>query len=139
MQIQQHRVAVSTRGRGTYEVTDRVQHAVASTGIKDGLCTVFLHHTSASLIITENADPDVQRDLDAFLGRLVPDGDALYRHTSEGPDDMPSHVRSALTQTSLSIPVMDGRCDLGTWQGIFVWEHRHAAHARRLTVSIVGT
>jgi secondary thiamine-phosphate synthase enzyme len=129
---------VQTRGRGTTEVTHQVQDAVAASGISEGLCTVFIHHTSASLVINENADPDVQRDLDAFLSRLVPDGDSLYVHTMEGPDDMPAHVRTALTQTSLSIPVAGGRCALGTWQGIFVWEHRHRAHPRRLTVTVVG-
>jgi secondary thiamine-phosphate synthase enzyme len=129
---------VETRGRGTLEITDQVQRAVASTGIEDGLCTVFIHHTSASLIVNENADPDVQRDLDAFLSRLVPDGDSLFVHTAEGPDDMPSHVRTALTQTSLSIPVQDGRCALGTWQGVFVWEHRRRGHRRRVTVTVVG-
>ena len=129
---------VRTRGRGTTEVTAQVQDAVAASGIDEGLCTVFIHHTSASLTINENADPDVQRDLDAFLSRLVPDGDALYVHTMEGPDDMPAHVRTALTQTSLSIPVTSGRCALGTWQGIFVWELRHRSHQRRITVSVVG-
>ena len=129
---------VRTRGRGTTEVTSQVQDAVAASGIDEGLCTVFIHHTSASLTINENADPDVQRDLDAFLSRLVPDGDALYVHTMEGPDDMPAHVRTALTQTSLSIPVTSGRCALGTWQGIFVWEHRQRGHQRRITVSVVG-
>jgi secondary thiamine-phosphate synthase enzyme len=129
---------VRTRGRGTTEVTAEVQRAVAATGIADGLCTVFIHHTSASLIINENADPDVQRDLDAFLSRLVPDGDSIYVHTMEGPDDMPAHVRTALTQTSLSIPVTGGRCALGTWQGVFVWEHRHRGHDRRVTVTVVG-
>ena len=129
---------VRTRGRGTTEVTREVQDAVAATGISEGLCTVFIHHTSASLIITENADPDVRRDLDAFLSRLVPDGDSLYLHTLEGPDDMPAHVRSVLTQTSLSIPVSAGRCALGTWQGVFVWEHRHRGHQRRITVTVVG-
>ena len=129
---------VRTRGRGTTEVTAQVQDAVAASGIDEGLCTVFIHHTSASLTINENADPDVQRDLDAFLSRLVPDGDALYVHTMEGPDDMPAHVRTALTQTSLSIPVTSGRCALGTWQGIFVWEHRQRGHQRRITVSVVG-
>ena len=129
---------VRTRGRGTTEVTAQVQDAVAASGIDEGLCTVFIHHTSASLTINENADPDVQRDLDAFLSRLVPDGDALYVHTMEGPDDMPAHVRTALTQTSLSIPVSAGRCALGTWQGIFVWEHRQRGHQRRITVSVVG-
>lgn len=133
-----HSFTVRTRGRGTTEVTSEVQDAVARSGIADGLCTVFIHHTSASLIINENADPDVQRDLDAFLSRLVPDGDALYVHTMEGPDDMPAHVRTALTQTSLSIPVSGGRCALGTWQGIFLWEHRHREHQRRVTVTVVG-
>jgi secondary thiamine-phosphate synthase enzyme len=131
-------ILVDTRGRGTYEITSEVQRAVAASGVHEGLCTVFVHHTSASLVISENADPDVRRDLDAFLARLVPDGDALYRHVAEGPDDMPSHVRSVLTQCSLSIPVANGRCDLGTWQGIFLWEHRLASHRRRLTVSVVG-
>lgn len=129
---------VQTRGRGTTEVTHQVQDAVRASGISDGLCTVFIHHTSASLVINENADPDVQRDLEAFLSRLVPDGDSLYVHTMEGPDDMPAHVRTALTQTSLSIPVTGGRCALGTWQGVFVWEHRHQGHRRRVTVTVVG-
>jgi secondary thiamine-phosphate synthase enzyme len=138
MSAKSHTFTVRTRGRGTTEVTSEVQRAVAETGITDGLCTVFIHHTSASLIINENADPDVQRDLDAFLSRLVPDGDSIYVHTMEGPDDMPAHVRTALTQTSLSIPVIDGRCALGTWQGVFVWEHRHRGHSRRVTVTVVG-
>jgi secondary thiamine-phosphate synthase enzyme len=119
-------------------VTDAVQAAVRASGVRDGLCNVFVHHTSASLIITENADAVVQRDLDAFLARLVPDGDALFEHVDEGPDDMPAHVRSVLTQTSLGIPVAGGRCDLGTWQGIFVWEHRHAPHTRRVSVTVLG-
>jgi secondary thiamine-phosphate synthase enzyme len=127
-----------TRGRGMYELTDRVQQVVRSSGIARGLCTVFVHHTSASLVINENADPDVQRDLEAFMARLVPDGDALFAHVAEGPDDMPAHVRSALTQTSLGIPVAHGRCDLGTWQGVYLWEHRNVPHQRRITVSIIG-
>lgn len=130
--------SLDTRGRGLTEVTHQVQEAVAASGILDGLCTVFIHHTSASLTINENADPDVLRDLDAFLSRLVPDGDALYVHTMEGPDDMPAHVRAALTQTSLNIPVTGGRCALGTWQGVFVWEHRHRSHRRRVTVTVIG-
>jgi secondary thiamine-phosphate synthase enzyme len=138
MSVKSHTFAVRTRGRGTTEITSEVQRAVAEAGISEGLCTVFIHHTSASLIINENADPDVQRDLDAFLSRLVPDGDPIYVHTMEGPDDMPAHVRTALTQTSLSIPVSTGRCALGTWQGIFVWEHRQASHQRRVTVTVVG-
>lgn len=129
---------VDTRGRGTVEITQRVQDAVAATSITEGLCTVFVHHTSASLVINENADPDVQRDLDAFLARLVPDGDPLFIHTTEGPDDMPSHVRTALTQTSLSIPVTRGRCALGTWQGVFLWEHRHRGHQRQITVTVIA-
>ena len=129
---------VETRGRGTHEITHQVQDAVAASGIRDGLCTVFIHHTSASLIVNENADRDVQRDLDAFLSRLVPDGDPLFIHTMEGPDDMPAHVKTAITQTSLSIPVTAGRCALGTWQGIFLWEHRHRAHRRKVTVTVVG-
>ena len=129
---------IETRGRGTYDVTPQLQRVVQGSRIADGLCTVFIHHTSASLIITENADPAVRRDLESFMARLVPDGDPLYRHVDEGPDDMPSHVRAALTQTSLSIPVAEGRCDLGTWQGVYLWEHRHAAHTRRITVTLIG-
>jgi secondary thiamine-phosphate synthase enzyme len=129
---------VSTPGRSTVEVTDRVQSAVAESGIRDGLCTVFIHHTSASLIVCENADPQVLRDLEAFAQRLVPDGDRLFRHTAEGPDDMPAHVRTVLTQTSIGIPVVEGRCDLGTWQGLYVWEHRTSPHTRRVTVTVVG-
>lgn len=136
--IHQSSFSIATRGRGTYDVTDSVQSAVRASGMREGLCTVFVHHTSASLIITENADPVVRRDLDAFLARLVPDGDPLFRHVDEGPDDMPSHVRSVLTQTSLGIPVASGRCDLGTWQGIFVWEHRTAPHTRRVSITMLG-
>lgn len=138
MSTKSQTLTVETSGRGITEITDAVQRAVADSGIAEGLCTVFIHHTSASLIINENADRDVQRDLDAFLTRLVPDGDSLYVHTMEGPDDMPAHVRTALTQTSLGIPVRDGRCALGTWQGIFLWEHRRRGHQRRVTVTVVG-
>jgi len=138
MSTQSKTLTVETRERGTTEITRQVQDAVAASGIAEGLCTVFIHHTSASVIINENADLDVQRDLDAFLCRLVPDGDSLYVHTMEGPDDMPAHVRTALTQTSLSIPVIDGRCALGTWQGVFLWEHRRRGHRRRVTVTVVG-
>ena len=129
---------VETRGRGIVDVTPRVQAAVGRAAVTTGLCTVFVHHTSASLLISENADPDVLTDLERFMARLVPDGDALYRHVEEGPDDMPSHVRAALTQSSLSLPVASGRCDLGTWQAVYLWEHRHAAHKRRITVSVLG-
>lgn len=129
---------VSTHGRGFYDVTREVQQRVTESGLQEALCTVFCHHTSASLVITENADPQVRRDLEAFMRRLVPDGDPLFRHVDEGPDDMPSHVRSVLTQTSVGIPVARGRLALGTWQGLYVWEHRTAPHRRRLTVALVG-
>jgi secondary thiamine-phosphate synthase enzyme len=130
------KLTVETRGRGTYEITDAVQRAVAESGVAEGLCTVFVHHTSASVIICENADPSVRRDLDAFFERLVPDGDRLFTHTAEGPDDMPSHVRSILTQASIGIPVEGGRADLGTWQGVFLYEHRRHGHRRRVTVLV---
>jgi secondary thiamine-phosphate synthase enzyme len=130
------KMVIDTPGRGTYDITGEVQRAVAEVGVKSGLCTVFVHHTSASLIVCENADPAVRRDLEAFFARLVPDGDPLFRHVDEGPDDMPSHVRSILTQASLGIPIEGGRCDLGTWQGIYLYEHRTAAHRRRLTVVV---
>ena len=128
---------VRTSGRGTVDVTAQVQSAVRESGVDDGLCTVFCHHTSASLIICENADPSVRRDLDAFMARLVPDGDPLFTHTAEGPDDMPSHVRSILTQASIGIPVAAGRADLGTWQGVYLWEHRVQPHRRRITVVVL--
>ena len=131
-------LTIETKGRGTAEITGQVDRVVRDSGAFRGVCTVFVHHTSASLIITENADPEVRRDLERAFARLAPDGDPLFRHDAEGPDDMPAHVRSILTQTSLSIPIADGRCDLGTWQGVFLWEHRAAAHRRRVTVSVVG-
>lgn len=128
---------VQTPGRGFVDVTERVQDAVAKSGVREGLCNVFLHHTSASILLTENADPDVRRDLEAWIAREAPDGDPLFRHVDEGPDDMPSHVRTMLAGSSLSLPVTGGRCDLGTWQGIYLWEHRSAPHRRRVTVTIV--
>jgi secondary thiamine-phosphate synthase enzyme len=131
------RIVVDTNGRGSYEITAAVAKLVAATGVHDGLAHVFIHHTSASLYFGENADPVVRRDLDAFMARLVPDGDALFRHRDEGPDDMPAHVRAVLTQTSVAIPVTGGRLDLGTWQGLFLWEHRTAPHQRRVTVTVV--
>jgi secondary thiamine-phosphate synthase enzyme len=129
---------LSTVGRGTCEITDRVQQIVRESRVGQGLCNVFLHHTSASLILCENADPSVRRDLERFFARLIPDGSPEFSHTAEGPDDMPAHVRTILTQNALSLPVADGACDLGTWQGIYVWEHRAAPHRRRITVSVVG-
>jgi secondary thiamine-phosphate synthase enzyme len=129
---------IGTKGRGTYEVTDRIERIVGESGIVRGLCTVFVHHTSASLILCENADPSVRRDLEQYFARLVPDGDPVFQHTAEGPDDMPAHLRTILTQSSQTFPVADGRCDLGTWQGLYLWEHRSHPHHRRLTVSLVG-
>ena len=123
--------------RGLHDITAEVRQALGSRPGQSGLCHLFIHHTSASLVIQENADPDVRRDLEAFFARLIPDGDPLYRHTAEGPDDMPAHVRAAITATALTIPVRSGRLDLGTWQGIYLWEHRTAAHTRRLTVSFL--
>ncbi len=131
-------IIVATPGRGTTDISIRIGQVVANAGIARGLCNVFIHHTSASLIVCENADPTVRSDLERFASRLVPDGDALFEHTDEGPDDMPAHVRSILTQTSLSIPIAEGRCSLGTWQGVYLWEHRHAPHQRRLTVTVLG-
>jgi len=121
--------------RGLTDITRDV--ARLAQGQPDGLCHLFVHHTSCSLVIQENADPDVQRDLQAFLDRLVPDGDPLYRHVDEGPDDMPAHVKSALTATTLTIPVAEGRLDLGTWQGIYLWEHRSSPKTRRVTVTVL--
>jgi secondary thiamine-phosphate synthase enzyme len=131
--------SISTRGRGTVEITDHVRRAVSDAGVSIGLATVFVHHTSASLIVCENADPSVRSDLERFFARLVVDGDPIFRHTLEGPDDMPAHVRSALTQTSLGLPISNGDLDLGTWQGVFLWEHRARPHARRLSVTTIGT
>ena len=136
--MKQTSIKVRTDGRGTYEITGEVQRAVQQSGIRRGLCHVFIHHTSASLMLCENADPAVLSDLETFMSTLVPDGDAMFRHTAEGPDDMPAHVRSVLTQTGLDLPVDRGRLDLGTWQGVFVWEHRHAPHTRRLTLTVRG-
>ena len=130
-------IHIETHGRGLTDITESVSAVVAQAETGDGLCHVFVHHTSASLIIQENADPDVRRDLDAFFARLVPDGDPIYRHTDEGPDDMSAHVRSVLTATALTIPISGGRLDLGTWQGIYLWEHRTHPHHRKITVTAV--
>ncbi|NGO38791.1 YjbQ family protein [Limisphaera ngatamarikiensis] len=130
--------AVVTRGRGFYEITREVAAWLREAGAGDGLVTLHIQHTSASLLIQENADPEVRRDLERFFARLVPDGDALFRHTLEGPDDMPAHVRTALTAVNLSIPVRAGRMALGTWQGIYVWEHRQKPHRRVVVGHFVG-
>jgi secondary thiamine-phosphate synthase enzyme len=135
--LHQETLELETR-RGLTEVTREIAAAVARSGVEVGLCTIFIQHTSASLVIQENADPSVLRDLEAFIGRLVPEGDPIYTHTAEGPDDMPAHVKGALTKTSEAIPVTGGRLALGTWQGLFVWEHRRRAHRRRLVVHVSG-
>lgn len=128
----------STPGRGTRNITGAVAQEVAQSGVKTGIVQVFVQHTSCSLTITENADPDVRRDLDTILGRLAPDGDPAYRHDLEGPDDMAAHARSVLTDSGLSIPVGGGRMLLGTWQGIYLWEHRTGAQVRRVVVTVLG-
>ena len=125
-----------TRGKGLHEITGEVQAAVRATGVQEGLCTIMIQHTSASLTIQENADPSARRDLEAWLDRHVPEGDPHFTHTAEGPDDMPSHIKAALTSTTLSIPVVGGRLALGTWQGIYVWEHRRRGSLRRCVVHV---
>jgi secondary thiamine-phosphate synthase enzyme len=134
----QRSLQVETRGKGLYDISSPVQKLVGDSGISSGLATLFIQHTSASLLIQENADAEVQRDLERFFKRLVPDGDPLFRHTEEGPDDMPAHVRSALTQTSIAVPVIEGRLALGTWQGVYVYEHRNAPYTRRVLLTILG-
>jgi secondary thiamine-phosphate synthase enzyme len=130
------RLRISVPGQGLHEFTDQVEKVVASSGISEGICTVFIQHTSASLTIQENADPSARRDLEEWLNRLVREGDPIFTHTLEGADDMPSHVKSALTATSLSIPVIGARLALGTWQGIYLWEHRHAPGRRSVVVHV---
>ena len=129
-------ISIRTPGRGLHEVTREVAEVVRASRVEEGLCTVFLRHTSASLLVQENADPSARRDLEAFFDRLVPDGDPLYTHVAEGPDDMPSHVRAALTATSIAIPIARGRLALGTWQGLYVFEHRTRGHERSLAVHV---
>jgi len=127
-------IEIPTSGRGLHEITDRVADVVRACGLEEGLCTVMIQHTSASLIIQENADPSARRDLEAWMERHVPEGDPHFTHTAEGPDDMPSHIRSAITATSLSVPFVGGRLALGTWQGIYLWEHRARGSRRRCVV-----
>ena len=138
MRIAQTRLTLDTEPREIKEITAEVQRWVERQEVSCGLLTVYIPHTSASLLIQENASPDVRHDLDAFLRRLVPEDTALYRHNDEGPDDMPAHIKSALTQTQLSIPIADGRMQLGTWQGIFLWEHRRASHTRTVIATFSG-
>ena len=129
---------IQTDGKGLYEITDRVHEAIASMEVDDGVCVVFVQHTSASLTIQENADPSARRDLEDWMERSVPEGQREFTHTMEGPDDMPSHIRAMLTDVSLSIPIVEGRLALGTWQGIYLFEHRSATHDRRIVVQVTG-
>ncbi len=131
-------VSVNTQGRRLYDITAEVLAWCKSAGLKTGLLTIYIQHTSASLLINENYDPDVLVDMESFFSRLVPDGDPAFIHTAEGPDDMPAHIRSALTQTSLSVPLLDGNLAIGTWQGIFLYEHRMSSHLRRITLHLIG-
>jgi len=136
--MHQEIIKINTRGRDTYEISSQIQAIVKASAIKTGLCHVFVHHTSASLMLCENADPDVRTDLETFMSRLAPDGDPMFIHTMEGPDDMPAHIRTVLTKSELNIPVTNGRCALGTWQGIYLWEHRTTPHTRTVTVTVQG-
>ena len=138
MPVQQHTLTVRTRGAGLHEITDAVARELARSKLSCGIVTVFCQHTSCSLVIMENADPSARRDLEAWLNRLVPENDPHFEHTLEGPDDMPSHIKMALTRTSESVPFAEGHLLLGTWQGIYLWEHRRAPHSRQVLVTVVG-
>lgn len=138
MIVHNAQLEVRTSGKGTYEITDVVAAAVRASGVQTGIATVFVQHTSCSLLMMENADPSARRDLEEYFDRLVPENADYFEHTSEGRDDMPSHIRMALTRTSEMIPIADGRMQLGTWQGIFLFEHRRAAHRRRIIVTVMG-
>jgi secondary thiamine-phosphate synthase enzyme len=133
-----HRMQVATRGKGLYPITGEIEKWAEGQSLRTGLLTVFIQHTSASLVIQENADPDVIRDLDEFFSRIVPEDAPWYRHTAEGPDDMPAHIRAAFTQTHLTIPLVDSRLALGTWQGIYVFEHRSRSHRRSIVLHLAG-
>lgn len=139
METHQEILSIQTRGRGTYDLTGQVEAVIQAAAIDSGLCHVFCHHTSASLILCENADPTVRSDLEAFMSRLVQDGDPNFRHRLEGPDDMAAHIRSILTNMDLTFPVSSGRSALGTWQGVYLWEHRTSPHRRRVTVTVQGS
>jgi secondary thiamine-phosphate synthase enzyme len=136
--VYQKKLRFSTTGRGTYNITKQITETIEKSGIRFGICHIFIQHTSASLILCENADKTVRDDLDVYMANLVKDGDSLYRHTDEGPDDMAAHIRTILTQSSLSIPVHNGKCDLGLWQGIYMWEHRTSSHKRNIAITIMG-
>ena len=136
--IKQFQLSVQTRGRGSYEITREVQQRAAESGLRNGLCHVFVHHTSASLMLCENADPAVREDLETFMQRYVPDGDPMFTHTMEGPDDMPAHVKASMMGASVAIPIGEGRLQLGTWQGIYLCEHRDRAGGRNLVITVHG-
>jgi len=136
--LEQHSISVHTKGRSIIDITRDVDQRLRDAAIEQGLCHIFLHHTSASLIVTENADPDVHRDLETYISRLVQDGDPAYLHDQEGADDMAAHIRSVLTQTEITIPIHGGRLALGTWQGLYLWEHRYRAHQRKITLTFTG-
>ena len=134
----QDSITVRSRGRGSYDITDELHRCVAAADCRIGLVNVFIHHTSASLIICENADPTVRHDLETFIGGLVTDGDRRFEHDTEGPDDMAAHIRSILTATTLTVPISNSRCALGTWQGVYLWEHRYNSHQRQITITVQG-
>ncbi len=138
MHSYQTQITVETAGRDTYDITSKISSEIEKSGLNTGLCHIFIHHTSASLIVTENADPDVRKDLETLIQRMSPDGDPEYHHTLEGPDDMSAHGRNMLTQTELTLPITNGRAGLGTWQGVFLWEHRTSTFNRRLTLTMMG-
>ncbi|PLY17081.1 MAG: secondary thiamine-phosphate synthase [Sedimenticola sp.] len=138
MKTFQQSIQVTTQGRGTYNISPEIRRLIQESGITTGLCHIFCQHTSASLILCENADPSVRRDLEMFMARLVPDGDPMYDHSLEGPDDMPAHIRSILTNMDLTIPVSRGEAALGTWQGVFLWEHRSHSQRRHVTITLQG-
>lgn len=136
--VYQDKIQITTDGRGTYDITRRLQEIQRASSVRTGLCNLFIHHTSASLILCENADPDVRRDLETWMKKQVVDGDRDFVHTTEGDDDMPAHIRTIITDCSLTIPVSDGRLGLGTWQGVYLYEHRFASHRRTVTITIYG-
>ena len=138
MTITQQSLSVNTSPRKTHDITSEVQNLVMQSGVQTGLCHLFIKHTSASLILCENADPDVKVDMETFMQSIAPDGDPMFIHDMEGPDDMPAHIRTMITNVSLTIPVSNGRCNLGTWQGIYLWEHRTSSHGRKVIVTING-
>ena len=136
--LSQTKLRFSTTGRGTYNITEQIEESINKSGIKSGICHIFIQHTSASLILCENADKTVREDLETYMAKLVKDGDSMYKHKDEGPDDMAAHIRTVLTQSSLSIPIQKGKCDLGIWQGVFLWEHRTHPHKRDVAITILG-